>query len=166
MSCPILSRLSLDIVGISVTDRCDAATSAPRPTCRLRATVQAARAHRLGQRAHNGSGDERPDIFAFRGNPLLSRRRAARRRASVCLISCPLRVSRLDVSLLSIGPLSGLLGIGPLGGRLGSGRCGDWQPPSSCNPHLSVLSNDFAGFALFSGGKREGITTIGKQLPP
>lgn len=60
---------------------------------------------------------------------------AARRRASVCLVSCPLGVSRLDVSLLSIGPL---------GGRLGSGRCGDWQPPSSCNPRLSVLSNDFA----------------------
>ncbi len=70
MSCPILSRLSLDIVGISVTDRCGSAEATPfalRLMCRLRATVQAARAHRLGRRAHNGSGDERPDIFAFRG---------------------------------------------------------------------------------------------------
>ena len=92
-----------------------------------------------GGGAHNGSGDEKPDIFAFRG------------------ILCFLGVSRLDVSLLSIGPL---------GGRLGSGRCSDWQPPSSCNPRLSVLSNDFAGFALFSGGKHEGIATIGKRLAP
>lgn len=72
MSCPILSRLSLDIVGISVTDRCDAAEAAPfalRLMRRLHATAQAARAYQLGRRAHNGSGDERPDIFAFRGIP-------------------------------------------------------------------------------------------------
>ena len=72
MSCPILSRLSLDIVGISVTDRCDAAEAAPfalRLMCRLRATAQAARAYQLGRHAHDGSGDERPDIFTFRGIP-------------------------------------------------------------------------------------------------
>ena len=69
---------------------------------------------------------------------------------------CRLGCGRRDYRLLgfcllvdrpSIGPLIGRLSVGKLGGRRG-----DWQPPSSCNPHLSVPSNDFAGFALFNGG--------------
>ena len=62
MSGPILSRLSLDIVGISVTDRYDAAVFTS-----FAFRLGWRRAHRLGRRAHNGSGNERPDIFAFKG---------------------------------------------------------------------------------------------------
>lgn len=110
-----------------------------------------------GGGAHNGSGDERPDIFAFRG--------------ILCF---------LGIGLLGGGPASAwsaarsasadLTSACSVSGRSAADSvvvgAATVSPPSSCDPHLSVLSNDFAGFALFSGGKHEGIATIGKRLAP
>ena len=119
-----------------------------------------------GGGAHNGSGDERPDIFAFRG------------------ILCFLGVGLLgggpasawsaarsaSADLTSACSASGCSAAFSASGRSAADSvvvgAATVSPPSSCDPHLSVLSNDFAGFALFSGGKHEGIATIGKRLAP
>ena len=109
----IISRLSLDIVGISVTNRCDAATSAPfafRSVHRRGITLQR------------------------RGALLRHNVRAAR--------STPARVARGAV-YSSLGGIlgllcDGLLSVGLLGCRLGSGRRVDWHPPFPIRPLSSM----------------------------